>query len=149
MHLCKKKVLCKINELWWLSVAVRLCSLLYLKYRKHRGEWIWTDFLTPILLQLITLTIVANLIFHITLEALSCSGKEDQQGLSPLPSHSFSSYCWRIAIYYWSSSDAISLSLRCHTPGQFAEWLKHKAHKMGNTSGVLKSSSDWLNSKPS
>ncbi len=36
----------------------------------------------------------------------------------------------------------ISLSLRCHGP--LAERLMHTAHLAGNTSGVSKSSSDWL-----
>ncbi len=38
-----------------------------------------------------------------------------------------------------------SLSLRRHAHGPLAERLMHMAHKSGNTSGVLKSSSDWLN----
>ncbi len=38
-----------------------------------------------------------------------------------------------------------SLSLRRHTHGPLAERLMHTAHESGNTSGVAKSSSDWLN----
>ncbi len=38
-----------------------------------------------------------------------------------------------------------SLSLRHHAHGLLAEHLMHMAHKIGNTYGVLKSSSDWLN----
>ncbi len=39
-----------------------------------------------------------------------------------------------------------SLSLRRHTHGPLAKHLMHMAHLSGNTSGVSKSSSDWLNS---
>ncbi len=39
----------------------------------------------------------------------------------------------------------ISLSLRHHAHGPLAERLMHMEHKSGNTSGVSKSSSDWLN----
>ncbi len=39
----------------------------------------------------------------------------------------------------------ISLSLRRHTHGPLAERLMYMTHKNGNTSGVSKSSSDWLN----
>ncbi len=39
----------------------------------------------------------------------------------------------------------ISLSLRCHAHGMLAKCLMHMAHFSGNTSGVSKSSSDWLN----
>ncbi len=39
----------------------------------------------------------------------------------------------------------ISLSLRCHAHGPLAKRLMHMAHLSGNTSGVSKSSSDWLN----
>ncbi len=35
-------------------------------------------------------------------------------------------------------------SLRCHAHGPLAKCLMHKAHLAGNTSGVSKSSSDWL-----
>ncbi len=38
-----------------------------------------------------------------------------------------------------------SLSFRRHYHGPLAERLMHMAHKSGNTSGVSKSSSDWLN----
>ncbi len=38
-----------------------------------------------------------------------------------------------------------SLSLRNHTHRPLAERLMHMVHKIGNTLGVLKSSSDWLN----
>ncbi len=38
-----------------------------------------------------------------------------------------------------------SLSFRRHAHGPLAKRLMHTAHKSGNTSGVLKSSSDWLN----
>ncbi len=38
-----------------------------------------------------------------------------------------------------------SLSLRRHTHGTLAKRPMHMAHKSGNTSGVSKSSSDWLN----
>ncbi len=38
-----------------------------------------------------------------------------------------------------------SLSLRCHAHGPLAKRLMHMAHLSGNTSGVSKSSSDWLN----
>ncbi len=38
-----------------------------------------------------------------------------------------------------------SLSLRRHAHGLLAERLMHIAHKIGNTSGVSKLSSDWLN----
>ncbi len=38
-----------------------------------------------------------------------------------------------------------SLSLRRHVHGPLAKRLMHMAHKSGNTSGVSKSSSDWLN----
>jgi len=94
-------MLCKINEPWWLSVAG--CALFCILGDLSTGEWIWTDFLTPILLQLITLTIIARLIFHISLEALSCLRKEDPQSLSPFLSHAFSSY-WNIANYLRSSN---------------------------------------------
>ncbi len=39
----------------------------------------------------------------------------------------------------------ISLRLRCHAHGPLAKRLVHMAHLSGNTSGVSKSSSDWLN----
>ncbi len=38
-----------------------------------------------------------------------------------------------------------SLSLRRHPHGPLAKRLMHMAHLSGNTSGVSKSSSDWLN----
>ncbi len=38
-----------------------------------------------------------------------------------------------------------SLSLRRHAHGTLAKQLMHMAHLSGNTSGVLKSSSDWMN----
>ncbi len=38
-----------------------------------------------------------------------------------------------------------SLSLRHHVHGMLAKRLMHMAHLSGNTSGVSKSSSDWLN----
>ncbi len=38
-----------------------------------------------------------------------------------------------------------SLSFRRHAHGPLAKHLMHTAHKSGNTSGVSKSSSDWLN----
>ncbi len=38
-----------------------------------------------------------------------------------------------------------SLSLRRHAHGQLAKRLMHMAHFSGNTSGVSKSSFDWLN----
>ncbi len=38
-----------------------------------------------------------------------------------------------------------SLSLRRHAHGPLAKRLMHMAHLAGNTSGVSKSSSDWLN----
>ncbi len=38
-----------------------------------------------------------------------------------------------------------SLSLRSHAHGTLAKSLMHMAHKSGDTSGVSKSSSDWLN----
>ncbi len=38
-----------------------------------------------------------------------------------------------------------SLSLRRHAHGPLAKRLMHMAHLSGNTSGVSKSSSDWLN----
>ncbi len=38
-----------------------------------------------------------------------------------------------------------SLSLRCHANGLLAKRLMHMAHLSGNTSGVSKLSSDWLN----
>ncbi len=38
-----------------------------------------------------------------------------------------------------------SLSLRRHTHGPLAKGLMHMAHLSGNTSGVSKSSLDWLN----
>ncbi len=38
-----------------------------------------------------------------------------------------------------------SLSLRRHTHGPLAKRLMHMAHLSGNTSGVSKSSLDWLN----
>ncbi len=38
-----------------------------------------------------------------------------------------------------------SLSIRRHAHGLLAKRLMHMAHKIGNTSGVSKSSSDWLN----
>ncbi len=38
-----------------------------------------------------------------------------------------------------------SLSLRHHAHGPLAKRLMHMAHLSGNTSGVSKSSSDWLN----
>ncbi len=38
-----------------------------------------------------------------------------------------------------------SLGLRRHAHGPLAKHLMHMAHKSGNTSGVSKSSSDWLN----
>ncbi len=39
-----------------------------------------------------------------------------------------------------------SLSLRRHAHGPLTKRLMHMAHLSGNTTGVLKSSSDWLNS---
>ncbi len=39
----------------------------------------------------------------------------------------------------------ISLSHRCHAHGPLSKRLMHMAHLSGNTSGVSKSSSDWLN----
>ncbi len=39
----------------------------------------------------------------------------------------------------------ISLSLRSHAHGTLAKRLMHMAHFSGNTSGMSKSSSDWLN----
>ncbi len=44
--------------------------------------------------------------------------------------------------YYYT---IISLSLRRHAQGALAKRLMHMAHLSGNTSGVSKSSSDWLN----
>ncbi len=41
--------------------------------------------------------------------------------------------------------DGSSLRLRRHTHGPLAERLMHMVHLSVNTSGVLKSSSDWLN----
>ncbi len=38
-----------------------------------------------------------------------------------------------------------SLSLRCHAHGPLAKRLMHMAHLSGKTSGVSKSSTDWLN----
>ncbi len=38
-----------------------------------------------------------------------------------------------------------SVSLRRHAHGPLAKRLMHMAHLSGNTSGVSKSSSDWLN----
>ncbi len=38
-----------------------------------------------------------------------------------------------------------SLSLRRHAQGPLAKRLMHMAHLSGNTSGVSKSASDWLN----
>ncbi len=38
-----------------------------------------------------------------------------------------------------------SLSLRRHVHGPLAKRLMHMVHLSGNTSGVSKSSSDWLN----
>ncbi len=38
-----------------------------------------------------------------------------------------------------------SLSLRCHAHGPLAKRLMPMVHLYGNTSGVLKTSSDWLN----
>ncbi len=38
-----------------------------------------------------------------------------------------------------------SLSLRRHAHGALAKRLMHMVHLSGNTSGVSKSSSDWLN----
>ncbi len=37
-----------------------------------------------------------------------------------------------------------SLSLRCHAHGTLVKHLMHMAHLSGNTSGVSKSLSDWL-----
>ncbi len=45
----------------------------------------------------------------------------------------------------YSISLVTSLSLRRHAHGPLAERLVHISHKTGNTSGVSKSSSDWLN----
>ncbi len=42
-------------------------------------------------------------------------------------------------------SSRTSLSLRRHAHGLLAKRLMHMAHLSGNTSGVSKSSSDWLN----
>ncbi len=41
-------------------------------------------------------------------------------------------------------SHLVSLSLRRHAHGSLAECLMHMAHLAGITSGVSKSSSDWL-----
>ncbi len=45
----------------------------------------------------------------------------------------------------FAHGSSCSLSLRRHAHGPLAERLMHMAHKIGNTSGVSKSSSDWLN----
>ncbi len=45
--------------------------------------------------------------------------------------------------HFWSIS--CSLSLIRHAHGPLAKRLMHMAHLAGNTSGVSKSSSDWLN----
>ncbi len=57
-------------------------------------------------------------------------------------------YKGHLQIYWWlwtKSKCLVSLSLRSHAHGTLAKRLMHMAHKSGNTSGVLKSSSDWLN----
>ncbi len=46
---------------------------------------------------------------------------------------------------FWGSCASPSLSLRRHAHGPLAKRLMHMAHLSGNTSGVSKSSSDWLN----
>ncbi len=48
-------------------------------------------------------------------------------------------------IQYMLCKCTFSLSLRRHTHGTLAKRLMHMGHKSGNTSGVSKSSSDWLN----
>ncbi len=48
-------------------------------------------------------------------------------------------------VCFRQSQHAHSLSLRWHAHGTLAKYLMHMAHKSGNTSGVSKSSSDWLN----
>ncbi len=40
------------------------------------------------------------------------------------------------------SGDSLSLRRHAHAHGTLAKHLMHMAHKSGNTSGVLKSSSD-------
>ncbi len=47
--------------------------------------------------------------------------------------------------FFTSSLQMTSLSLRRHAHGPLAERLMHMAHKSGKTSGVSKSSSNWLN----
>ncbi len=49
--------------------------------------------------------------------------------------------CAALVILLWS---ICSLSLRRHAHRTLAKRLMHMAHKSGNTSGVSKSSSDWL-----
>ncbi len=54
--------------------------------------------------------------------------------------------CWFKTSKKWSMSFHLcSLSLRYHAHGPPAERLINMAHKSGNTSGVSKSSSDWMN----
>ncbi len=52
--------------------------------------------------------------------------------------------CWGLVVWKGSQQER-SLSLRRHAHGQLAECLMHMVHLAGNTSGVSKSSSDWLN----
>ncbi len=52
---------------------------------------------------------------------------------------------WHRIVHKCTNWDAPSLSLRCHAHGPLAKRLMHMAHLSGNTSGVSKSSSDWLN----
>ncbi len=57
--------------------------------------------------------------------------------------------CVRIALYFycWINWNIYLQSMKNiinHTHGLLAEHLMHMAHKIGNTSGVSKSSSDWL-----
>ncbi len=46
---------------------------------------------------------------------------------------------------HWHSIYNLSLGLRRHAHGPLAKRLTHMAHLSGNTSGVSKSSLDWLN----